>query len=132
MPPPFRAVGPVAKPPRRSTSLDTSTDDLSPAMLGVIQRIVLAVIQEQITTLVPPRTATPSDVDVPEEEAEEGAPVFAPPIAGRQGAPPLAPQEVPPQWLAHFEHLQKGLQDVRYRIEGAPKMNNKASLSPKL
>ncbi|KAL0402281.1 UNVERIFIED_CONTAM: hypothetical protein Slati_4258000 [Sesamum latifolium] len=67
----------------------------------------------------PPRP-TPLDVDVPEKEDEEGAFVLAPPIAGRQGAPPLIPQEVPPQWLARLEHLQKGLQDVRYRIEGAP------------
>ncbi|KAL0420637.1 UNVERIFIED_CONTAM: hypothetical protein Slati_3086600 [Sesamum latifolium] len=40
-------------------------------------------------------------------------------MAGRQGAPPAAPQGVPPNWLAHFECLQKGLQDVRYQIEGA-------------
>ncbi|KAL0463069.1 UNVERIFIED_CONTAM: hypothetical protein Slati_0194500 [Sesamum latifolium] len=74
---------------------------------------------EEGATLVPPRIATPSDVDVPEEEAEEDAPVSAPPIAGRQGALPLAPQEVPPQWLPHLEPLQKGLQNIRYRIEGA-------------
>ncbi|KAL0453490.1 UNVERIFIED_CONTAM: hypothetical protein Slati_1327100 [Sesamum latifolium] len=65
-------------------------------MLGAIQRIVSAVIREQIVTLAPPRTA-PSDVGVPKEEAEEGAPVHTPPMAGRQGAPPFIPQEVPPQ-----------------------------------
>ncbi|KAL0439104.1 UNVERIFIED_CONTAM: hypothetical protein Slati_2393400 [Sesamum latifolium] len=27
---------------------------------------------------------------------------------------------MPPQWLARLEHLQKGLQDVKYQIEGAP------------
>ncbi|KAL0448128.1 UNVERIFIED_CONTAM: hypothetical protein Slati_1940700 [Sesamum latifolium] len=47
--------------------------------------------------------------------------MLAPPIAGRQGAPPTAPQEVPPYWLARFEFLQKGLQGIRYQIEGAPK-----------
>ncbi|KAL0444171.1 UNVERIFIED_CONTAM: hypothetical protein Slati_2139800 [Sesamum latifolium] len=44
-------------------------------------------IQEQIVTLAPLRTATTSDVGVPEEEAEEGAPAHAPPTAGRQGLP---------------------------------------------
>ncbi|KAL0293221.1 UNVERIFIED_CONTAM: hypothetical protein Sradi_6949900 [Sesamum radiatum] len=103
-----------------STSSNTSMDELSPSMLGAIQKIVSAAIREQITTLVPPLIASPSDVDVPEEEAKEDTHVPAPLIAGRQGAPPLAPQEVHPQWLARFEHLQKGLRDVRYRIEGAP------------
>ncbi|KAL0355873.1 UNVERIFIED_CONTAM: hypothetical protein Sradi_4034200 [Sesamum radiatum] len=115
-----RVVGPTADPPRRSISLDTSMDELSPTMLRAIQRIVSAAIWEQITTLVPPRIATPSDVDIPEEEAEEHAPMLAPLIAERQGAPPLAPQDVITQWFARFEHLQKELQDVRYRIEGAP------------
>ncbi|KAL0394907.1 UNVERIFIED_CONTAM: hypothetical protein Slati_4456900 [Sesamum latifolium] len=32
----------------------------------------------------------------------------------------LREHEVPPQWLARLEHLQKGLQDVKYQIEGAP------------
>ncbi|KAL0367686.1 UNVERIFIED_CONTAM: hypothetical protein Sradi_3658700 [Sesamum radiatum] len=111
VPPPLRAIGPVLIPPRRSICLDTSTDELSLVMLEVIQRIVSVAIWEQIATLVPARTATPFDVDVPKEEAEECIP---PPIVGRQGAPLGAPQEVPPHWLAHFECLQKGLQDIRY------------------
>ncbi|KAL0413163.1 UNVERIFIED_CONTAM: hypothetical protein Sradi_1518000 [Sesamum radiatum] len=90
-PPPPGAVGPVTNPPRRSTSSDTSTDELLPAMLGAIQGIVSAAIREQIVTLAPPRTATPSDVGVPEEEAEEGTPAHAPPMAGRQGAFPFIP-----------------------------------------
>ncbi|KAL0355339.1 UNVERIFIED_CONTAM: hypothetical protein Sradi_3980800 [Sesamum radiatum] len=41
--------------------------------------------------------------------------------AGRRLNVPLPePQEVPPQWLARLEHLQKGLQDVKHQIEGAP------------
>ncbi|KAL0430438.1 UNVERIFIED_CONTAM: hypothetical protein Sradi_0669800 [Sesamum radiatum] len=63
--------------PTRSTSTDTSTDELSPMMLGAIQRIVSTAIREQIATRVPTRIANPSDVDVPKEEAEEGAPVSA-------------------------------------------------------
>ncbi|KAL0313623.1 UNVERIFIED_CONTAM: hypothetical protein Sradi_5761600 [Sesamum radiatum] len=65
-------------------------------MLGAIQQIISAAIQEQFFMLLPARTATPSDVDVLEEETEEGAPVATPPMAGRCEAPPTAPQEVPP------------------------------------
>ncbi|KAL0434055.1 UNVERIFIED_CONTAM: hypothetical protein Slati_2739800 [Sesamum latifolium] len=112
--PPPRAISLVADPPRRSTSSDTSMDELSPALMGAIQRIVSAVIREQLAVLTPARTTTPSDEDVPEEVAEEGAPVHMLPITERQGPLLVASQEVPPQWLARFECLQKGLQDVQY------------------
>ncbi|KAL0317481.1 UNVERIFIED_CONTAM: hypothetical protein Sangu_2162400 [Sesamum angustifolium] len=59
VPPPPRAIGPVADPPKCSTSSNTSTDELSPTMLGATQRIVSAVIREQIVTLVPDYTTTP-------------------------------------------------------------------------
>ncbi|KAL0416469.1 UNVERIFIED_CONTAM: hypothetical protein Slati_3478800 [Sesamum latifolium] len=71
------------RPPLRSTSSDTSTEEISPALLGAIQQIVSTVIWEQ-------------------------------------EAPPPVPKDVPPQWLAHLEYLQKGLQDVQYQIRGAP------------
>ncbi|KAL0402334.1 UNVERIFIED_CONTAM: hypothetical protein Slati_4263300 [Sesamum latifolium] len=61
------------------------------------------------------RVATPSDIDAPKEEAERNIPVPIPPADRRQGAPLSAPQEVPPQWLARFECLQKGLQEVNIR-----------------
>ncbi|KAL0455196.1 UNVERIFIED_CONTAM: hypothetical protein Slati_0858800 [Sesamum latifolium] len=64
--------------------------------------------------------ATPSDVEAPEEEAGEEAPVPVLPGGRRQEILVPESQEVPPQWLARFEHLQKGLQDVKYQIEGAP------------
>ncbi|KAL0445733.1 UNVERIFIED_CONTAM: hypothetical protein Slati_1701200 [Sesamum latifolium] len=67
----------------------------------------------------PPRVATPSDADVQEEEAGEEAPVPVPLTGRRREIPWPEPQEVPPQWLARLEHLQKGLQDVKYQIEGA-------------
>ncbi|KAL0411568.1 UNVERIFIED_CONTAM: hypothetical protein Slati_3746500 [Sesamum latifolium] len=41
------------------------------------------------------------------------------PAGRRRDIPRPEPPEVPPQWLAHLEHLQKGLQDVKYQIEGA-------------
>ncbi|KAL0344691.1 UNVERIFIED_CONTAM: hypothetical protein Sradi_4300400 [Sesamum radiatum] len=101
-------------------SSDTSTEEISPALLGVIQQIVSTAIREYVAAIAPTRVATPSDVDAP-EEAEEG--VSTPlSLAGRRQEVPLPDhQEVPLQWLTRFEHLQKGLQDVRYQIEGAPK-----------
>ncbi|KAL0411499.1 UNVERIFIED_CONTAM: hypothetical protein Slati_3739600 [Sesamum latifolium] len=114
------AIGPMADPPRRSTSSDTSVEEISPALLGAIQHIVSAVIREQVAALAPTRVATPSDVEAPEEEAEEVIPVPVPPTGRRLEAPPPVPQEVPPHWLARLECLQKGLQDVRCQIGGAP------------
>ncbi|KAL0452890.1 UNVERIFIED_CONTAM: hypothetical protein Slati_1267100 [Sesamum latifolium] len=82
-------------------------------------QIVAAALREHVSATCPLWVATPSDVEAPEEEAGEKAPVPVP-LAGRRWEIPLPePQEVPPQWLARFEHLQKGLQDVKYQIEGA-------------
>ncbi|KAL0463149.1 UNVERIFIED_CONTAM: hypothetical protein Slati_0202500 [Sesamum latifolium] len=41
---PPRVIGPAADPPRRSTSSDTSAEELSPALLGAIQQIVAAAL----------------------------------------------------------------------------------------
>ncbi|KAL0453943.1 UNVERIFIED_CONTAM: hypothetical protein Slati_1372400 [Sesamum latifolium] len=101
-------------------SSDTSTEELSPALLGAIQQIVAAAFREHVSATARPWVATPSDVETPEEEAGEEAPVPVPPGGKRQKILLPESQEVPPQWLARFEHLQKGLQDVKYQIEGAP------------
>ncbi|KAL0434459.1 UNVERIFIED_CONTAM: hypothetical protein Slati_2780200 [Sesamum latifolium] len=109
---------PVADPPRRSTSSDTSTEELSPVLLGVIQQIVSAAIREQVAALAPARAA-PSDIDAPQKEAEGDIPVPMPQRTGGRGSP-LALQEVPPQWLVRIKCFQKGLQDVQFQIGGAP------------
>ncbi|KAL0462605.1 UNVERIFIED_CONTAM: hypothetical protein Slati_0148100 [Sesamum latifolium] len=84
-------------------------EELSPALLGAIQQIIAAALREHVSATAPPWVATPSDVEAPEEEAGEEAPVPMP-VAGRRREIPLPEsQEVPPQWLARFEHLQKGL-----------------------
>ncbi|KAL0288152.1 UNVERIFIED_CONTAM: hypothetical protein Sradi_7104800 [Sesamum radiatum] len=114
--PPPRAISLVADPPRRSTSSDTSTDELSSALMGAIQRIVSAAIREQLAVLTPARTIAPSNEDFPKEVAEEGTLVYVFPVAERQGPLLVASQEVPSQWLARFECLQKDLQDVQYQI----------------
>ncbi|KAL0444711.1 UNVERIFIED_CONTAM: hypothetical protein Slati_2193800 [Sesamum latifolium] len=118
-PPPPRAVGPTTDPPRRSTSSDTSTEELSPALLGAIQQIVVVAFREHVSATAPPRVTTPSDVEAPEEDAGDEAPVPVPTGGRRREIPLPESQEVPPQWLARFEHLHKGLQDVKYQIEGA-------------
>ncbi|KAL0343682.1 UNVERIFIED_CONTAM: hypothetical protein Sangu_1255600 [Sesamum angustifolium] len=96
-PPPPRVVGLTTDPPHRSTSSDTSTEELSPALLGAIQQIVSAATQEQVAALALDRVNTPSDVDTPEEEAEGDIPAPLPPTDRKQGTPPLPSQDVPPQ-----------------------------------
>ncbi|KAL0454820.1 UNVERIFIED_CONTAM: Pro-Pol polyprotein [Sesamum latifolium] len=113
-------TGPMADPPRRSTSSDTSAEEISPALLGAIQQIVSAATREQVAALAPTRVATPSDVEAPEEEAEEAIPAPVSPTDRRLEAPTPVPQEVPPHWLARLEYLQKGLQDVQCQIGGSP------------
>ncbi|KAL0378698.1 UNVERIFIED_CONTAM: hypothetical protein Sradi_3175300 [Sesamum radiatum] len=111
-PPPPGVVGPVTDPLRRSTSSDTSMKELSPALLGAMQLIVSAAIREQVAVLAHARVVTPSNTDAPEEEAEGDISVPVPSADTRQGAPLLAPQDVPPKWLARFECLQKDLRKV--------------------
>ncbi|KAL0403949.1 UNVERIFIED_CONTAM: Retrovirus-related Pol polyprotein from transposon [Sesamum radiatum] len=67
----------------------------------------------------PPQLAPLPEAHVPEEE-DEGDPVPVPPACRRRNVPLPEPQEMPPQWLACLEHLQKGLQDVKHQTERAP------------
>ncbi|KAL0360883.1 UNVERIFIED_CONTAM: hypothetical protein Sradi_3772800 [Sesamum radiatum] len=110
----------MADPPRRSTSSDTSAEQISPALLGAIQQIVSAAIREQVAALAPGRIATPSDVEALEEEPGEAVPVPAPPTIRRSDIPSSVPQEFPTNWLARLECLQKGLQVVQHQIGGTP------------
>ncbi|KAL0427767.1 UNVERIFIED_CONTAM: hypothetical protein Slati_2951500 [Sesamum latifolium] len=116
---PPRVTDPVADPLRRSTFSDTSTEELSPALLRAILHVVAAVLREHVPVAAPPRIALPPEADAPDEEDEEEISVPVPPACRRRNVPLLEPQEVPPQWLARLEHLQKGLQDVKYQIEEA-------------
>ncbi|KAL0455923.1 UNVERIFIED_CONTAM: hypothetical protein Slati_0931500 [Sesamum latifolium] len=61
-----------------------------------------------------------SDVEAPKEEPGEAVPVPTPPTIRRSDIPSSIPQEFPANWLARLEYLQKGLQDVQYRIGGVP------------
>ncbi|KAL0462653.1 UNVERIFIED_CONTAM: hypothetical protein Slati_0152900 [Sesamum latifolium] len=51
--PSSKSHGPAADPPRRSTSSDTSTEELSPALLGAIQQIVAAALREHVSVAAP-------------------------------------------------------------------------------
>ncbi|KAL0411246.1 UNVERIFIED_CONTAM: hypothetical protein Slati_3714300 [Sesamum latifolium] len=111
----------IGMPPTSANGGSTPTA-LAPTLPSprVVGPIVSAAIQEQVAVLARARVATPSDIDAPEEEAKGDIPVPITPADRRQGAPPSAPQEVPPQWLARFKCLQKGLQDVQHQIGGTP------------
>ncbi|KAL0373358.1 UNVERIFIED_CONTAM: hypothetical protein Sradi_3251500 [Sesamum radiatum] len=117
---PPRVTDPVADPPRRSTSPDTSTEELSPALLRAIQHVLAAALREHVSVATPLGVTPPPEADAPDEEDEGEIPIPVPPAGRRRNVPLPKPQEVPPQWLARLEHLQKGLQDVKYQIEGAP------------
>ncbi|KAL0381940.1 UNVERIFIED_CONTAM: hypothetical protein Slati_4608200 [Sesamum latifolium] len=113
-----RIMGPTADPHRRSTSSDTSTEELSPALLGAIQRIVAAALRACVCSS-PPRLAPPPEAEVLEEEGEEEAPVPVLPAGRRRDIPDLNLRRCLRNGSL-LEHLQKGLQDVKYQIEGAP------------
>ncbi|KAL0284794.1 UNVERIFIED_CONTAM: hypothetical protein Sradi_3803500 [Sesamum radiatum] len=51
-----RIMGPTAD-PHRSKSSDTSTEELSTALLGAIQRIVAAALREHVSVAAPQRLA---------------------------------------------------------------------------
>ncbi|KAL0458442.1 UNVERIFIED_CONTAM: hypothetical protein Slati_0471400 [Sesamum latifolium] len=87
-------------------------EELSPALLGAIQQIVVAALREHVSASGPSRVATLSDVEAQRKRQEKKPQWLEIPLP--------KPQELPPQWLVRLEHLQKGLQDVKYQIEGAP------------
>ncbi|KAL0401746.1 UNVERIFIED_CONTAM: hypothetical protein Slati_4204500 [Sesamum latifolium] len=121
----------MTDPPRRSTSSDTSTEELSPALFRVIQRIVSATIQEQLAVLTLTRTTTPSDVDVLEEVAEEGAPAHVLPIAERQGPLLVVSQEVPPSGAHAWSACRKASKTFGTKSREHPRRSSRVSLSLK-
>ncbi|KAL0462220.1 UNVERIFIED_CONTAM: hypothetical protein Slati_0109600 [Sesamum latifolium] len=82
-----RVIGPIADPHRRSTSSDTSMEELTPALLGAIQRIVAAALREHVAVAAPPQLAPPPEAEVLEEEGEEEIPVPMPPAGRRHNIP---------------------------------------------
>ncbi|KAL0400020.1 UNVERIFIED_CONTAM: hypothetical protein Sradi_2345300 [Sesamum radiatum] len=75
---------------------------------------------EQLTAFAPVQVTTQPEVVVP-EQADHTLAILRPEVV--QGpATQLSAQakDVPPQWLARLEALQKGLQDVQHQVMGAP------------
>ncbi|KAL0379288.1 UNVERIFIED_CONTAM: hypothetical protein Sradi_3234300 [Sesamum radiatum] len=116
VPGPPRSVDPLTEPPHHSTS----SGGLPPGLIYTIQHMVTTAIQEQITTLFPAHTVTPSYVDVPNKEDKRVPLAPIPLVIGGQGPASQTQEDVPLQWLVCLEPLQKGLQDVQYQIAGTP------------
>ncbi|KAL0411068.1 UNVERIFIED_CONTAM: hypothetical protein Slati_3696500 [Sesamum latifolium] len=114
-PTPLRPIDPVAEPPRRITSSDTSSGELSPPLLGTTQQMITAAIQEQTNGNIGFGLNSYALLrGCPEEEGERGLPTLVPLAIEVRGLPSRAGQEVPPQWLARSECRQKDLQDIQY------------------
>ncbi|KAL0462965.1 UNVERIFIED_CONTAM: hypothetical protein Slati_0184100 [Sesamum latifolium] len=82
--------------------------------------MITSAIREQLAVLVPARVTTPSKVVVP-EQADPAFPIPRPnAVEGHATQLPTQAGDVPPQWLARLQCLQKRLQDVQYQVMGAP------------
>ncbi|KAL0409950.1 UNVERIFIED_CONTAM: hypothetical protein Slati_3584700 [Sesamum latifolium] len=82
-------MGPTVDPHRRSTSSDTSAEELSPALLGAIQRIVTAALREHVSVAAPPWLAPPPEAEILEEEGLQDVKyqIEGAPEDERQGVP---------------------------------------------
>ncbi|KAL0339292.1 UNVERIFIED_CONTAM: hypothetical protein Sangu_1451300 [Sesamum angustifolium] len=98
------------EPAGHGVSLDTPPTELSSILLGAIRQMITSTIHEQLTVLIHVRTMTPSEMPTPEQINPALVSTLAPAQVG----------DVPPQWLARLNHLQKELQDVQYQMMGAP------------
>ncbi|KAL0427160.1 UNVERIFIED_CONTAM: hypothetical protein Slati_2890800 [Sesamum latifolium] len=94
---PPRVMDPVADMPRRSTSLDTSTEELSPALLRAIQHVVAAALREHVPVAAPLRVAPLLEADTLDDEDEEEIPVPVPPAEYDGAADPM-------EHLSRFEN----------------------------
>ncbi|KAL0456224.1 UNVERIFIED_CONTAM: hypothetical protein Slati_0961600 [Sesamum latifolium] len=107
-----RSTDPAADTPRITVTQDTPCVELSPTLLGTLQRMITSAIREQLTVLAPVQVTTQPQVAVPEQADPTLA--IPRPEAVQGPAKQLTAQagDVLPQWLARLECLQKGLQDV--------------------
>ncbi|KAL0444773.1 UNVERIFIED_CONTAM: hypothetical protein Slati_2200000 [Sesamum latifolium] len=115
-----RSTDPPVDPPRTTISSDAPPVELSSNLLGTIQQMIASTIREQLAVLIPARVTTPSEVTVP----KQADPALAVPrpntVEGPTTQLPTQVGDVPPNWLARLEYLQKRLQDVQYQVMGAP------------
>ncbi|KAL0400064.1 UNVERIFIED_CONTAM: hypothetical protein Sradi_2349700 [Sesamum radiatum] len=97
----------MVHPPRQSTSSDTSTEELSPALLRAIQHVVAAALREHVPIAAPQRVALPPEADALDEEHEGEIPVPVPPAGRRRNVILPQPQDVPLQWLLAWNICKK-------------------------
>ncbi|KAL0443941.1 UNVERIFIED_CONTAM: hypothetical protein Slati_2116800 [Sesamum latifolium] len=110
-----RSTDPAADTPRITAAQDTPPVELSPTLLGTLQQMITSAIREQLTVLAPAQVTTQPEVAV----LGQADPTLAMPrpeaVSGPTNPLPAQIGDVPPQWLARLESLQKGLQDVNTR-----------------
>ncbi|KAL0406135.1 UNVERIFIED_CONTAM: hypothetical protein Slati_3927400 [Sesamum latifolium] len=82
--------------------------------------MITSAIREQLTVLVPAQVTTQPEVVVPEQDDPALAIPRPDAVEGLAKTTPAQVGDVPHQWLARLESLQKGLQDVQYQVMGAP------------
>ncbi|KAL0415982.1 UNVERIFIED_CONTAM: hypothetical protein Slati_3430100 [Sesamum latifolium] len=115
-----RSTDPAADTPRITTTQDAPPVELSLTLLGTLQQMITSAIREQLTVLAPVQATTQLEVVIP----EQADPTLAIPrpevVQGLAKKLPAQAGDVPPQWLARLESLQKGLQDVQHQVMGAP------------
>ncbi|KAL0308873.1 UNVERIFIED_CONTAM: hypothetical protein Sradi_5829600 [Sesamum radiatum] len=107
-----RSTDPATDTPRITVSQNSLPVELSSNLLGTIQQMTASAICEQLAVLVPARMTTRSEVTAPEQVD----PALATPRPNTIEEPftqlPTQVGDVPPQWLARRDCLQKRLQDV--------------------
>ncbi|KAL0433747.1 UNVERIFIED_CONTAM: hypothetical protein Slati_2709000 [Sesamum latifolium] len=82
--------------------------------------MITLAIREQLTVLAPVQVTTQPEVVIP-EQADPTLAIPRPEMVQRPAKQLLAQVgDVPPQWLARLESLQKRLQDVQHQVMGAP------------
>ncbi|KAL0443977.1 UNVERIFIED_CONTAM: hypothetical protein Slati_2120400, partial [Sesamum latifolium] len=115
-----RSTDPAADTPRITAAQDTPPVELSPTLLGTLQQMITSAIREQLTVLAPAQVTTQPEVAV----LGQADPTLAMPrpeaVSGPTNPLPAQIGDVPPQWLARLESLQKGLQDVQHQVMEAP------------
>ncbi|KAL0322064.1 UNVERIFIED_CONTAM: hypothetical protein Scaly_2502800 [Sesamum calycinum] len=114
-----RSTDPATNTPRIIISPDAPPVELSSDLLRTIQKIIASAIHEQLAVLILARVTTPLEVTAP-KQTDPVLVIPRPNIAeGPSTQLPTQVEDVPPQWLARLEYLQKGLQDVQYKVMGA-------------
>ncbi|KAL0435228.1 UNVERIFIED_CONTAM: hypothetical protein Sradi_0230700 [Sesamum radiatum] len=112
-----RWANPASEAPRIVITQDAPHLELSPTLLETLQHMITSAFLEQLTAIaLTPATRQPKVV-VP-EQAE--LTVVMPRPEASPGLPQQLRRNVPPQWLAQLESLQKRLQDVQHHVMGAP------------